>query len=575
MSTTTTRPKRFVNEKKSIVQEAIDGLVSTHSNVLSRLDGYPNTKVVVRTDWDKSKVAIVTGGGSGHEPAHAGFVGKGMLTAAVCGEIFASPTVDAVLSAILAVTGKAGCLVIVKNYTGDRLNFGLACEKAKTEYGLDVRMVICADDVALGATPKARGIAGTLFLHKLAGAAAESGATLNEVWTLASRVATHVKSMGASFSTCTQPFAGTSRSLGDDAMELGLGIHGEPGMKTSSVLSSRDTIDAVTQEVWSHLDLAAAMTKKNLRLIVLVNNLGGVPALEMSIVAKDVLESVEKLAKSKNIAADVHLVGPARLMTALNMNGVSVSILPITSDEDFNLLVAPAAPHTSWPYVSRAPTTLVTKFVKDPLGNAATKVGDGKMSDEARDAAMEAKIETVCRGLISIESTLNALDAVVGDGDTGTQMSVGARSVLEALSKKTIPSKDCAATCVALSKVLFRNMGGSSGVLLSILFQKMGGALSSEDSDFGLAFRSGLEAMMEYGGASEGDRTMLDALLPASRAKTLQDAATAAMKGAEATKTMCKANAGRSMYVGSSNLEGNMDPGAYAAAFALKNLSEA
>ncbi len=165
---------QFINTKETLVTEAIDGMLRTAGGRLARLDGYPHIKVVVRTDWDKSKVALVSGGGSGHEPAHAGFVGQGMLTAAVCGDVFASPSVDAVLAGILAVTGKAGCLLIVKNYTGDRLNFGLAAERARA-FGLKVNMVIVDDDIALPDLPQARGVAGTLFVHKIAGALAEAG----------------------------------------------------------------------------------------------------------------------------------------------------------------------------------------------------------------------------------------------------------------------------------------------------------------------------------------------------------------------------------------------------------------
>ena len=163
---------QFINAKENLVTEAIDGVLAASGGALSRLDGYPHIKVVFRTDWDKSKVALVSGGGSGHEPAHAGFVGKGMLTAAVCGEVFASPSVDAVLAGILAVTGDAGCLLIVKNYTGDRLNFGLAAERARA-LGRKVEMVVVDDDIALPELPQPRGVAGTLFVHKIVGAMAE------------------------------------------------------------------------------------------------------------------------------------------------------------------------------------------------------------------------------------------------------------------------------------------------------------------------------------------------------------------------------------------------------------------
>jgi len=157
---------QFVNSKSTLVTDAVDGLLWSTGERLARLDGYPHIKVVVRGDWDKSKVALISGGGSGHEPAHAGFVGRGMLTAAICGEVFASPSVDAVLAGILAVTGEPGCLLIVKNYTGDRLNFGLAAERARA-FGLKVEMVVVDDDIALPDLPQARGVAGTLFVHKM------------------------------------------------------------------------------------------------------------------------------------------------------------------------------------------------------------------------------------------------------------------------------------------------------------------------------------------------------------------------------------------------------------------------
>lgn len=161
--------RSFFNERDTLVSEAIDGLIAASGGRVTRLDASSHARVVLRTGWDKSKVAVVSGGGSGHEPSHAGLVGKGLLTAAVCGDVFASPSVDAVLAAIVAVTGPAGCLLIVKNYTGDRLNFGLATERAKA-MGLDVDTVIVADDIALPEARQPRGVAGTIFVHRPAGA---------------------------------------------------------------------------------------------------------------------------------------------------------------------------------------------------------------------------------------------------------------------------------------------------------------------------------------------------------------------------------------------------------------------
>lgn len=217
---------QFINSKEDIVREALDGFVAASGGQLVRLDGYPFIRVVARSDWDRSRVAVISGGGSGHEPAHAGFVGPGMLTAAVCGDVFASPSVDAVLAGILAVTGEAGCLLIVKNYTGDRLNFGLAAERARA-LGKKVAMVIVQDDIAIPDISRPRGVAGTLFAHKLAGAVSESGGDLEAVTAAALRAASRVMSIGMSLDTCTVPGSPKEDRIGAGKAELGLGIHGD------------------------------------------------------------------------------------------------------------------------------------------------------------------------------------------------------------------------------------------------------------------------------------------------------------------------------------------------------------
>ena len=222
---------QFINRKEDIVTEAIDGVLRASGGALARLDGYPAYPRRGARRLGPSRVALVSGGGSGHEPAHAGFVGPGMLTAAVCGDVFASPSVDAVLAGILAVTGPAGCLLIVKNYTGDRLNFGLAAERARA-FGLKVNVVIVDDDIALPDLPQARGVAGTLFVHKIAGALAEGGADLDAVTAAAERVIARHRAASACRSTpapCrARPRRAASRA---GKAELGLGIHGEAGVE--------------------------------------------------------------------------------------------------------------------------------------------------------------------------------------------------------------------------------------------------------------------------------------------------------------------------------------------------------
>jgi dihydroxyacetone kinase len=230
--------KHFINAREAIVTEALDGLVACSGGRLARLDGYPEIKVVLRADRDPSRVAVVSGGGAGHEPAHAGFVGAGLLTAAVSGEIFASPSVAAVLAGIRAVTGPAGCLLVVKNYTGDRLNFGLAAERARAE-GLAVETVIVGDDIALPDLVQPRGVAGTLFVHKIAGHLAETGAALPEVAAAARAAAAAVRSLGIALAACSIPGRAFEARLGDDEAELGLGIHGEPGVERIDLPAAR------------------------------------------------------------------------------------------------------------------------------------------------------------------------------------------------------------------------------------------------------------------------------------------------------------------------------------------------
>src|SRR5438105_7297783 len=277
--------KRFLNARETIVTEAIDGLLSGSSGKhLARLDGYPHIKVVVRKDWNRSKVAVVSGGGAGHEPAHAGFVGRGMLAGAVSGEVFASPSVDAVLACILSVTGDAGCLLIVKNYTGDRLNFGLAAEKAK-QLGCQVEMIIVSDDIAIPAAAKPRGIAGTLFVHKIAGHLAEAGCDLETVKAAAEDGASAIRSLGVALSTCTIPGQRSRKRLGEREAELGLGIHGEPGAAVIEPRSVEHLVDLMVEK------LSARLPSGKTRLAVLINNLGTVPPMEMGVIANQVASS--------------------------------------------------------------------------------------------------------------------------------------------------------------------------------------------------------------------------------------------------------------------------------------------
>jgi len=358
---------------------------------LTRLDGYPHIRVVVRADWDKSKVALVSGGGSGHEPAHAGFIGKGMLTAAVCGDVFASPSVDAVLAGILAVTGPAGCLLIVKNYTGDRLNFGLAAERARA-FGHKVSIVIVDDDVALPELPQARGLAGTLFVHKIAGAMAENGATLDTCTQAAERVIKNCRSIGMSLDTCTVPGSQKEDRIPEGMAELGLGIHGEAGVEQIAADGAKYSVDKVAEK------LLATMPKTP--HAVLVNNLGGATELEMAILTKELMES--GLSERTNL-----LVGPSSMMTALDMHGFSISALELTED-DAAMLAQPVE-CGGWPGCIKIKSNKVL-----PLPDGLSPI----RAPASEHAKTKDFLLACCEVLIASELDLNALDAKSGDGDT-------------------------------------------------------------------------------------------------------------------------------------------------------------
>ncbi len=543
--------KHFINRPENVVIEAIDAEVALSNGKLARLDGFPAIKVVVRTDVDRSKVAVVSGGGSGHEPAHAGFVGDGLLTAAVCGEIFASPSVDAVLAAILAVTGEAGCLLVVKSYTGDRLNFGLAAEKARA-LGLAVEMVIVGDDVAIADAEHPRGIAGTLFVHKVAGHLARAGAPLAEVKAAAERVARSTVSIGLSMSSCTIPGRPAESRMRADEVELGLGIHGEPGAE----LVSLRPIDQLAATMVATVERALEARGAADPIALLVNDLGGVPPIELAVATRAVLGAFHR---------DVRLVfGPGRLMTSLDMKGISISALPFTKSGDLEeALLSPVGPRAWIP--GRPPGPVVPVALPAALAPSARPASAHASRREA--------VRRVCEVLVAKRAELDALDAKIGDGDTGTTFATAARAVLDDLDR--LPLADAPALCAAISERLARVMGGSSGILLAIFFAAMGARVGE---GWTAALRAGVDRLQEYGGAREGDRTMLDALVPAlgalERGSDLAAVAASAREGAARTATIAKARAGRASYVRADALVGIPDPGATAIAAAFTALAE-
>lgn len=527
--------KFFINEPGQIVNEAINGLLTNPK--LAKLDSFPEVRVVIRTDWDKSKVAVISGGGSGHEPAHAGFVGKGMLTAAVCGDIFASPTVDAVLSAILAATGPKGCLLIIKNYTGDRLNFGLAAEQARA-LGYDVQTVTVDDDIALGKEVKKRGVAGTLFVHKIAGQLAEEGRSLSEIAQIAQKVIDHTASIGLSLTECRHLGQEPTSRLNDQQVELGLGIHGEPGIEVITYDKADNLMNLAIEK------LEANLPDVNGRYAMIFNNMGSVSPIEMSLL-------VNSFHKTKLADKIDYMIGPAALMSSINMSGFSVSVLLLSNEFEKALLTA--AEPSAWH---------IQPF-KKPASISSPKLPETIPYEPSANSAVQKLIKTAAQLLVSIEKEINGLDAKVGDGDAGSTFALTGKRLLSVIDK--LPLNDTGKLLLTIGRILAREAGGSSGVLLSILFTAAGNAYSKHP-DLGKALLEGLQKIKDYGGAQQGDRTMIDALQPAFEAlagnKSIALAAQQARNGADNTKNIINTKFGRSSYLSEAVLRNVPDPGA-------------
>ncbi|EME64619.1 dihydroxyacetone kinase subunit DhaK [Amycolatopsis decaplanina] len=330
--------KKIINDPKTVVAESLRGLAAAHADVL-RVEDDP--AIVVRADAPLAgKVAVISGGGSGHEPLHGGFVGQGMLAAAVPGAVFTSPTPDAVEAAVKATAGDAGALLIVKNYTGDVLNFETAAELAAAE-GLDVRSVVIDDDVAVKDstyTAGRRGVGGTVLLEKIAGAAAERGDALDAVEALARKVIGQVRSIGVALTAPTVPHAGEpSFDLADDEIEFGIGIHGEPGIERTAVMTADELVARMVEAVVTDLPFAEGD-----KVLLFTNSMGGTPLVELYL-AHGI---AERLLAERGIVVERRLVGP--YITSLEMQGMSLTLLKL-DDELTELWDAPVnTPALRW-----------------------------------------------------------------------------------------------------------------------------------------------------------------------------------------------------------------------------------
>jgi triose/dihydroxyacetone kinase / FAD-AMP lyase (cyclizing) len=565
--------KKFINRPENVVDEMLQGLVVLHPGC-TRLPGH---KVLIRADAEQvrqQQVALLSGGGSGHEPAHAGYIGAGMLSAAVAGEVFTSPSSDAVFAAIQAVAGKPGALLVVKNYTGDRLNFGLAAEMARVQ-GIPVEMLIVDDDVALKGTGQAtgaRGLAGTIFIHKLVGAAAAEGRSVVDVAAIGKAAVESLATMGVSFSAGTSPAVGRpSFELDEGEMELGLGIHGEPGVKRMQLQPADELTETLLRQILQHGKFGSQK-----RIAVMINNLGATTGMELAIVGRHAVSFLE----SKGFMVERIYAGT--FLSSLDMAGISISLLGLNDDRLRWIDAATTAP--AWPNVpKRLPGKPAAQIVTEVNSSAISTVGSGAQTEMGKRT--QAAIEAACRALMAAEGELTEMDRVTGDGDLGASMARAAKAVRDAAS--SYPFDDTPATLKALGHSLRRELGGSSGPLYAVLFLRCGSVLelthATGRAKWAEALDQGCQAISELGGAKPGDRTMLDALDPF--VKTLRQnirmeatpefvlaAVEASERGVEATAQMMP-RMGRSSYLGDRVL-GHPDPGAKAISIWLRAVCE-
>jgi dihydroxyacetone kinase len=562
------RMKKLVNAPRAVVREMLEGFVALAPGQAL----LEEETVVVRADTPaepaRRKVAVLSGGGSGHEPAHAGYVGEGMLDAAVAGDVFTSPSTDAVLAAIRAVAGPAGALLVVKNYTGDRLNFGLAAELARAE-GIPVETVVVADDVALRDTvepSRRRGIAGTVLVHKVAGACAAAGASLAEVAREAAAAAAELGTMGVALGPCTVPAAGRPGfTLGEDEVELGLGIHGEQGVRREPMQPADALVDILLSTVLMDRRIGAGD-----RVALLVNGLGGTPPMELAIVTR------RALAFLRERGVQVERAWSGTLLSSLEMPGCSLSLLKVDDARLRQLDAATTAP--AWPGAGRVaverPRPPVPTVSRTEAASAPAQPGMERVKRAALAAA---------DALDAAEPRLTELDSAAGDGDLGLSMARGAAAI-RALPESAWTSPAHALT--AMGNALRRAIAGSSGPFYATALLRAARHLSGrtpEASAWAEAFSAAVDAIAELGGARPGDRTMLDALRPAADAFTgalksgqppaeaWAAAVRAAEQGAEATAKM-QPRLGRASYLGARAV-GVPDAGAAAAVVWLKALS--
>ncbi|CEQ31544.1 dihydroxyacetone kinase [[Clostridium] sordellii] len=570
--------KKIINKPENVVMEMCNGIAMTHPE----LEFIKKYKVIKRKNIDKNKVSLISGGGSGHEPAHAGFVGKGMLDAAVCGDVFASPSQIQVYQSIKSTASDKGTLLIIKNYSGDMMNFKNAAYLA-SEDGIKVDYVRVEDDIAVEDslyTVGRRGVAGTVFVHKIAGAAAELGKSLEDVKSIAQKAADNVRSLGFALTSCTVPAKGTPTfELGEDEIEFGVGIHGEPGIRREKMASADDLAKKMVDAILKDMNIVG----NNEEVAILINGFGGTPLQELYLLNNSVYRELSK----KNIKINRAFVG--NYMTSIDMEGASISILKL-DDELKNLLSqvsdTPAfkvsGPVESVEYVDIYEDN---KCTENATFEVETNLDFSKIENNILTLDnMIYIVDKMSEVIIKNEVPFCELDAHAGDGDFGMSVAKGFKQLKREWKEITSNEKlsigeflnDC-------SMIIMEHCGGASGPIWGSAFRSAGKSIGNKKEinvkDFADMMKASVKGIQSTGersfgrGAVVGDKTLVDALVPCANSwetsaknndsfkEAFVKGAKEAVKGAKSTEQIV-ARMGRAGTVGERSL-GYPDAGAY------------
>ena len=590
--------KKIMNTPETFVYDMCHGLALAHPE----LEFVEKFKIVKKKDIDDNKVSLISGGGSGHEPAHAGFVGKGMIDCAVCGDVFASPSQVQVYNAIKKCATDKGVLLVIKNYSGDCMNFNNAMADAQDD-GIKVDAVYVNDDIAVKDslyTVGRRGVAGTVLVHKCAGAAAEQGKELDEVKRVANKVIDNVRSFGFAFTSCTVPAAGhPTFEIGDDEMEFGVGIHGEPGRYREKIDYSKGTFaDDLARRILTDLEEDLGL-KAGEDVVLLINGFGGTPLQELYLLNNSV---------TKAITADginVHRTIVGNFMTSIDMAGASISVLRVDSELKALVDYPVSTPALTWGAAMSEQAEAALEAIK-AIGKALgytpaepAKKASKKAVAEAEDdnATYEVEGTPVVTETINTAAFVQIVDKMadviienevpfceadqMGDGDFGMSIAKGFKQLKADWA--TRKKGDVGEFLVSCSEIIKEYCGGASGPIWGSAFKYAGKAMLGKKeinlTDLAFLFMEANRGVYETGkksfgkGADIGDKTLVDALKPcalaltkaAEEGKALREGidlgAKAAHEGAEATKTHV-ATLGRAGTVGERSI-GFPDAGAH------------